>query len=240
MLLPDTPNFRDFGGHPVTGGGHVRRGHFFRSPALHGLSERDRQVLHGLDPAVILDLRGQEERAKAPNDLGPDLEPRVVSLPVEPSVGPLLRSAADEDRLTGPRAEEIMQSAYRGYAETHFDRFAEALRLICVPRAAPVVFHCSAGKDRTGFLTLLILSGLGVAPDAIRLDFLETNARLVPKPDVLADLPEVARDAVLGVRSSYLDAAIRALTKRGAYPDALTHVLGANAARSFRAWAVAD
>ena len=238
--MPDTPNFRDFGGHPATGGGHVRRGHFFRSPALHGLSVRDAQALQALDPAVILDLRGQDERTKAPNSLGAELESRVVSLPVEPSVGPQLRSAADEGRLTGPRAEEIMQSAYRGYVETHFDRFAEALKLICVPCEGPVVFHCSAGKDRTGFLTLLILSGLSVAPQTVLRDFLETNARLVPKPGVMADLPDAARDAVLGVRSSYLDAAVTALTERGAYPDALTHVLGADAARLFRAWAIAD
>lgn len=238
MPLPDTPNFRDFGGHALADGRRVRRGHFFRSASLHAVSERDRAALRRLDPALILDLRGVGEREAAPARLGAALEGRIVSLPIEPGVGPLLRCAQAEGRLTAALAKEVMAAAYRGYAGAHFPQFCAALRHVCVPRDRPVVVHCSAGKDRTGFLVLLILAGLGVGEAAIRADYLETNARLRPGGDALSNVPQDVRDAVRGVRPGYLDAAIAALTARQAYPDTLAQALLPEEAHAFRAWAV--
>ena len=73
---------------------------------------------------------------------------------------------------------------------------------------------------------------------AILADFLESNSRMHAAPGALADLPDDAQAAVLGVRKAYLDAAIGALAARGAYPDALTPTLGAEAAATFRDWAL--
>ena len=236
-VLPDTPNFRDFGGHATVDGRRVRTGHFFRSPSLHALSERDADALRRLDPALILDLRGVAERAAAPVQLE-GLGDRIASLSVEPGVGPRLNRAQSDGRLTGALAEEIMADAYRGYAGAHYEQFARALQLVCVPRDRPVVFHCSAGKDRTGFLTLLILSGLGVPQEAIRADYLETNARLAHHDGALhGHAPEV-RQAVLEVRETYLEAAIAALDTRGAFPDALSQVLPPAQSDTFRSWAL--
>lgn len=236
-VLPDTPNFRDFGGHATIDGRHVRTGHFFRSPSLHTLSERDADALRRLDPAIILDLRGVAERAAAPVQLV-GFEDRIASLPVEPGVGPRLSRAQSDGRLTATLAEEIMADAYRGYAGAHYEQFARAVRLVCVPRDRPVVFHCSAGKDRTGFLTLLILSGLGVPKEAIRADYLETNVRLSAHNNALPGHPQEVRQAVLEVRETYLDAAIAALEARDAFPDALWQILPVAQARSFRSWAL--
>ena len=235
--LPDTPNFRDFGGKATADGGMVRSGHFFRSPALDALSERDLAALQALDPEIILDLRGVEERARAPNRLSETLSARIHSVPVEPSVGPRIRRAMTEGRLTGAVAEDIMAEAYRGFVETSFDRFTEALRIICRPRKGPVVFHCTAGKDRTGFLAYLILSALGVSRDVILADYLASNARWRPAPAALSGLPEDAQAAIVEVRPSYLDAAINALSDSNATPDTLSQVLGVQSHRSFVDWA---
>ena len=235
--LPDTPNFRDFGGKLTAEGRIVRSGHFFRSPALDSLSDRDLAALRSLDPEVILDLRGVDERATAPNRLDKVLGSRIHSVPVEPSVGPKIRNAAAEGRLTGSLAESIMAEAYRGFVETHYQRFTEALRIICVPRRSPVVFHCTAGKDRTGFLAYLILSALGVSREAIYADYLATNTYVREIPAALAAVPEDAQAAILQVRPSYLDAAVTAMSGNVASPDALTEALGLQSKRSFAAWA---
>lgn len=212
--LPDTPNFRDLGGIATRPGTRIRTGLFFRSPALHDLSTRDTQALMELDPAAIIDFRGAEEAAAHATELPNTLAGRRISLPVEPRVAGHLRAALAKRALTVEVAEMLMGDAYRGYVEDHITTFEAFLRTLQNCAGRPVVFHCTAGKDRTGFAAALVLGTLGADREAIEADYLRTNGLWAPRRELVALVPRPARPAVFGVQSAYLDAALLPLEQR--------------------------
>ncbi|MEV4198756.1 tyrosine-protein phosphatase [Micromonospora globbae] len=223
--LVGAPNARDLGGLVGADGRRVRTGRLIRTPALGRLTDDDLTVLGKLAPACVIDLRDASEIAVAPADrlVG---EPRTVHLPVHDPEHPVftyvsavllghdLTAYAELARQGTPAA---MAAIYRWFVTGESARagFAEAVRLAARPENLPLVYHCSAGKDRTGWLTVILLTALGVDEEAIRAEYLRNNAlteslravlleamrRRQPELDVEAVLP------VLEVRPEYLDAA---------------------------------
>ena len=218
--LPDTPNFRDLGGIATPAGARTRTGLFFRSPALHDLSDRDADALAKLDPAAVIDFRGTAEAAAHASNLPGTLADRRVSLPVEPQIAQHLRTALARGVLTAEVAETLMRDAYRSYAEEHIATFKTFLRMLSDCAGRPVVFHCTAGKDRTGFAAALVLGALGVDRQAIEADYLRTNDLWTPRRELMAMVPGSARPAVFGVQSAYLHAGLSALDRRYGSIDA--------------------
>ena len=107
---------------------------------------------------------------------------------------------------------QIMIDGYRAYVSAHAGVYARFLRLLA-ESDAPVVFHCSAGKDRTGFGAALLLAALGVPKAGIEADFLRTNDDWQPPADIGERVPESYRRALLGVEIAYLDAAFEVLDR---------------------------
>ncbi|WP_422735940.1 tyrosine-protein phosphatase [Micromonospora sp. WMMD729] len=222
--LVGAPNARDLGGLVGAGGRRVRAGQLIRTPALGRLTDEDLPVLAKLGPACVLDLRDGTEIDVAPPDRLAG-EPRVAHLPVHDPEHPVFTYVSavllghDLDayaELARQGTAGAMAEIYRWFVtgESARRNFGAAVRLAADPANLPLVYHCSAGKDRTGWLTVVLLTALGVDEEAIRADYLRNNALTESLRAVLVEAlrrrqPALDVDAVrpvLEVRAGYLDA----------------------------------
>ena len=103
-----------------------------------------------------------------------------------------------------------MRDSYRGYVEHNTPRF-RALFAHLLEDRAPLVIHCTAGKDRTGFACALILHTLGVADDVIAEDYLLTNRFYRRDPSASSDLPDEVRQVLGTVQPTFLAAAFQTI-----------------------------
>ena len=152
-------NFRDLGGYAGAGGLPVRWRRLFRSDHLAGLTPKDAQQFQRLGVTRVFDFRGEQERAAVPYEL-----PGVTqhALTIEPTVVQRMKDLLDAgEAITPERTVALMQQTYRGFVHDNADRFAELFAHLLADDA-PLVFHCTAGKDRTGFAAALILLALDV------------------------------------------------------------------------------
>jgi protein-tyrosine phosphatase len=232
-LLHGMPNFRDLGGAPAGPGRRVRRGLLFRAPAPRALDAQDMDRLAALRPGVIIDLRGRAEAAERPSELPATLDIRHAPHPVEPRTRAFIEQIAGRAPLLPAHAHEAMMRSYRGYVLDFGDTFAGAVRTAVESAAEgrPAIFHCTAGKDRTGLTAALILSLLGAPHDHVLEDYLETNALWRPDPQLTGHVDEAARSAMFSVHRDYLDAAMETLAASHGGPAAFAaEALGGEAA----------
>src|SRR3954447_15174182 len=208
LNLAGASNFRDLGGYPAGGGRRVRWRQIFRSNHLGHLTEADIELLRPLRLKSAFDFRGTEERAAAMCGIE---EIAVHSLPIEPTVVAALRARqANGAPLTSADALDVMRDSYRNYVR-HSTASFRALFAHLLEDRAPLVIHCSAGKDRTGFACALILHALGVRDDLIAEDYLLTN-RFYRRDPVSSDLPDDVRQVLGSVEASFLAAAFDAIS----------------------------
>ena len=162
LVFDAVVNFRDLGGLP-TPDGPVRRGVVYRSGTLHMSGEDDAAGLDRLGIRTVIDLRTDEERVRWPSH-GAWRPERVVH-------APLLRStwAARGLTATGVDPAEFLADRYLEMFNDSAGMLARCMDVLADAARHPVVFHCAAGKDRTGVLAAMILSIVGV-DDAIIAD----------------------------------------------------------------------
>jgi protein-tyrosine phosphatase len=225
--MPDAParhldlqgasNFRDLGGYSARDGRSLRWRRMFRSNHLGHLTAADVDIVRGLGVRSAFDFRGIEERAGAACGLQ---EIVVHSLPIEPTVVAALRAELVAGRLTAPLARDIMCESYRNYVRHNTHSF-RALFEHLVQDRAPLVIHCTAGKDRTGFACALILHALDVPDEVIAADYLLTNRFYRRDPASATDLPDDVREAIGTVDASFLAAGFDAV--RAEYGDLETY-----------------
>ncbi len=215
-------NFRSLGGLPAAGGRRIRPHAIMRADRLVGLSDDDWRALGRAGLATICDLRSDAERAEHPNAAPPHLSLCEMhcdirnDLRADPA---LARLMLDEPNARG--AERVMIEIYRRFP-SYMGGTLTAIVDRVLEGGAPLLVHCSAGKDRTGFVVAMLLHALGVPEPLIREDYLasrrwpgaETHrASLESRLGTLiaADELGAAVDAVLDVRDVYLDAALGAV-----------------------------
>ena len=213
LNLQGASNFRDLGGYRTVDGRSVRWRQLFRSNHLGHLTETDVAIVRGLKLRSAFDFRGIEERKAAICALE---EVEVHSLPIEPTVVATLRARLAAGSLSAAVALEIMRESYRDYVRNNTLRF-RALFAHLLDDRAPLVIHCTAGKDRTGFACALMLHTLGVPDDVIAEDYLLTNRFYRRDPASASDLPDDVRQAIGCVEASFLAAAHDAI--RADYGD---------------------
>jgi protein-tyrosine phosphatase len=212
--LAGASNFRDLGGYPGHDGRKVRWRQIFRSNHLGHLTEADIGVLRGLGLKNAFDFRGSQERGAAICAIE---KIAVHSLPIEPTVVAALRARlAGGGPLSSADALEAMRDSYRNYVQHNTPRF-RSLFAHLLEAPAPLVIHCTAGKDRTGFACALILRTLGVAEDVIAEDYLLTNRYYRRDPSAGSDLPDDVKQVLGSVDVSFLAAAFDAI--RADYGD---------------------
>ncbi|KYG99906.1 tyrosine-protein phosphatase [Bradyrhizobium sp. DOA1] len=207
LALQGASNFRDLGGYPTADGRTTRWRHIFRSNHLGQLTAADIEIVRALGVRSAFDFRGREERAAGICVVN---EITVHSLPIEPTVVAALRTELAKGTLTAPVALELMRESYRNYVRHNTDSFRSLFGHLLEDHA-PLVIHCTAGKDRTGFASALILHALGVPDDVIAEDYLLTNQHYKRDATAAIDLPEDVRNAIGAVEASYLAAAFEAV-----------------------------
>ena len=216
--LAGASNFRDLGGYPARDGRTVRWRRIFRSNHLGHLTEADIEVLRGLGLKSAFDFRGTEERQPAMCRIEGIA---VHSLPIEPAVVVALRAHLDSGApLSAAETMEMMRESYRNYVRRNTPSF-RALFAHLIEDRAPLVIHCTAGKDRTGFAAALILHALGVPDDLIGEDYLLTNRYY--RRDLYAgtELPDDVVTVLTSVEASFLAASFDAV--RADYGDLATY-----------------
>ena len=209
--LRGATNVRDLGGYPGADGRCVRRGVVFRSASLAGMTPADVATLDGLGLRTVCDLRGTREAEHAPYALDRIPGVRICRLPIEPSVGASLRDLLATRDASGEDVLTVMKWAYRAYALEWSHRYRAVFALLQEEEAAPLLLHCSAGKDRTGFGAALILTALGVPQEAVREDYLASNRLWRGGARIAAGLPEEVAATLLRVHGELLDAAFEAI-----------------------------
>ena len=211
LNLAGATNFRDLGGYPGRDGRAVRWRRLFRSDHLAGLTPEDRAVVCDLGVARAFDFRGVDEGAAAAYALpGVSRHP----LPIEPTVVQNVSALLQAGRtLTAADAVALMQQTYRAFAHDNAPRFAELFRHL-LEDDAPLVFHCTAGKDRTGFAAALILLALEVPRPLVMQDYLLTNELYRRTHTKQSDAPREVLDVLWRVQAEFLDAALHAVEDR--------------------------
>ena len=223
-------NVRDIGGYRVTYGREVRRGRLFRGDSLSQLTNPDLERLDELGLRTVIDFRTPGEILLS----GPDRLPygaELVQLPVSGGdLGSVYEIIASGDhelqrwQLGDGRAASFMVEINRAFVADARQReaFGAALRLMCAPGRLPLLYHCTSGKDRSGWMTAIVLTALGVPRELVLRDYLLSNdfhrtgyQKLrfdLVKTGIVAD-PELLRP-ILEQSATYLGAAFEEADRR--------------------------
>jgi protein-tyrosine phosphatase len=208
MLVTNPSNFRDLAEHAHPPG--LRPRVIYRSDHLGALDADDARQIQALGIRRVLDFRGADERLSAACAL-PDVT--VHSLAIEPTIVQKLQAMlAAGDGLTEADVVALMQETYRGFVRHNTHRFAEFFGHL-LESDEPTVFHCTAGKDRTGFAAALLLQALGVPGSQVMRDYLLTNERLAPPSAWLGHWPPHVSTVLWRVQPEFLQAAYEAVDK---------------------------
>lgn len=174
LPLDGAVNFRDLGGYQTADGRRLRWGRVFRSDSLAELSAADLAQLAGLGLHTVCDLRGEPEREHKPNQtLGAAITTHAIGF--MPQGGDALLADARGGSAGPAEIERRVQDIYRSFVVEQSASFARLLQLIAEPDALPLVYHCTSGRDRTGFATAMLLSALGVPQVVIEADYELSN-----------------------------------------------------------------
>lgn len=165
-MLEGAFNFRDLGGLPLAGGGRLREGRLYRSDTLQALTAADVDLLVGrLGLRTVVDLRlAAEVEGEGRGLLAGRPEVRFVDAPLAMA------------RTEGIAPERVLEHLYEECLQS--DSLPRAVERIAAHADAPTLFHCAAGKDRTGIVAALVLALAGVEREAIVADYLRSAAAM--------------------------------------------------------------
>ncbi|MEU8134836.1 tyrosine-protein phosphatase [Streptodolium elevatio] len=237
-----TANFRDLGGYRTYDGEKTRSGVLYRSEALNKVTPNGVAQMAALKLKGIVDFRTAAEIAAN----GPDKYPAgVPNTNLAVSDGGLMTTlyavitsgdpVKQEQILGNGRAAQLMVDMYRTFVDDPAIRAQFAATAKGVANGTVSLYHCSAGKDRAGWMTAILLTAVGVPTGTVNQDYLLSNQYLKPGNDALKQQllasgrmqnPSLL-DPLLGVDQRYLDAARAAIDARyGSFGKYLTDGLG--------------
>lgn len=195
-------NVRDLGGLPTVDGRTVRRGQVFRADGAHRLQGDDLTAARALGLRTVIDLRTDDEVARGafPHEQYPVAWHHV----------PVLRRMWSEDELVaGGSAADFLRDRYLDMLVHGGDSVARAVELVAGD--TPALFHCAAGKDRTGVVAAVILGLLEVPHDEIAADYHASAAAMGAFVDWLTLEYPQALDAMTSQPPEYLEAPAEAM-----------------------------
>ena len=210
-LLHGAPNARDLGGLPTMDGRKVRTGLLLRSGELAGITDADAQTLSQYPLRTVIDFRTDLEREQKPDRVlagvryihCPIVQQAAAGLTREEQADPYGAVVAHAKTMAG-KERAFMCELYRGLVTREFsvDHYRQFFALLLAQTDGALLYHCTAGKDRVGVGTMLLLTALGVDWPVIVENYLITNARMAASTDCLLtavkdyDLTEAERDVI--------------------------------------------
>jgi protein-tyrosine phosphatase len=164
VQLDAVHNFRDLGGYPARDGRVTRWRQLYRADGLYRLGDADLEVVRALGLRTVIDLRTSEElieRGTFPHQ----------AIEVVFTHHPVIDTTWDLHEHVDKSAHDFLVWAYRDMLRVGSGTLGRAITDLAAPGALPAVFHCAAGKDRTGVLAALLLSALGVPRNVVLADY---------------------------------------------------------------------
>ena len=211
FYLESQPNFRDLGGFPTADGRKIKHGLLFRSGDLHSWTDDDLIKLENLKIATIIDFRSDREREYRPDSVISSVK-SIMNLVIPD----LSREQATVYLSTNNALglETLLVDVYRTMVNDNQKEYKEFFNILAHTRHLPILFHCAAGKDRTGLASLFLLAALGVDMKHILEDYYSTNihnleysSKIIDKIHEMGFNGELMRP-MLEVREEYLNAAL--------------------------------
>lgn len=238
LPLKGANNLRDLGGYETKCGRTVKRGLIYRSGHLHRLTDADLVQLTRLGISEITDFRGPSEVLDEPDRMVPEVNYTFLPVDIAGSdlrekVGRVIRGSLDMD------LSAYMKDVYCQFVENYTGVFSRWMKNLARNHGSlPQIFHCTAGKDRTGFAAAILLTALGVPEKQVVDDYLKTNLytrrqmektiRRVNRLSLNRGAGEVLRP-LLGADENYLQKAFDTVTSRwGNFESYFLNSLGLN------------
>ena len=231
-------NFRDLGGYKTSDGKTVKWGLIYRSDKLSELSSEDEFYLDRLGLTRIVDFRSIKEREAAPDRVAPASSIAIQHVPIKVTGADfdLIKSKIESGDLREDELSELLVQANRELVEQYTLIYRAWIQSILEDNGLPMAFHCTAGKDRTGFGAAIVLLALGVPKETVMADYLATNTYTAEQIEKTVSIVKWASlfqaDAealrpILGVEERFLNEAFLAIDEHyGSVDNYLTEGLG--------------
>lgn len=228
-------NFRDLGGYKTTDNHSVKWGKLYRSGTFSNTSRADLVAIQKLNLSTLIDFRSAVEKQEEPNVLPDPVEFRVVEIPTlddgnKAMVGDVMQRI-ESGNFDGFDPNQFMLEANIQFASKFTPQFTEFIHTIVDAKGSPVAWHCSAGKDRTGFSSAILLRILGVPQSTVIADYMlskkyalagrknEIRMLRLFKGDEAADKLTI----IMGVEESWLQAAFDEIDRQWGNFDNYVH-----------------
>lgn len=197
-------NFRDLGGFYGAGGKRVAWGKFFRTDGMGRLTDEDLAYLATIPVKTIVDFRTTEEDTYSPDRIPPSVA-TVLRLPIAPGY---MNPAETRNLEDYESTDAFMLHMYRDLAldAEIAARYREFFARVQAVEDVPLIFHCSAGKDRTGVAAAFILTALGVDRETVFSDYEISNTYLRDKYAHIEEAKPYLR-GLFTVKKAFLDEA---------------------------------
>jgi protein-tyrosine phosphatase len=220
--IKSVPNLRDLGGYQTGDGYTVASGLLYRSNQLHHISPGDMKLISGLNLKYVYDLRTYDEMHSRPEELPPTVSHVWLDVLADsPQAGPAMLEklmadpAQANEVLGGGKAAEGFAQSYREFISLPSAQreYRKLFLSVADRKMLPALFHCTTGKDRTGWAAAAFLTLLGVPEDQVYEDYLRSNDYILPLYQKVIDgavaqgIEEEIPLSILGVKREYLDAA---------------------------------
>ena len=212
-------NLRD-----VAIGTKMKKNLLFRCAKMSSLNTEDIMKIEKLNPYAIIDFRDPKEINKAPDNLSKKLLKKYISLPISAST---LNRMVVQKKIEGDYKltyEKVMEDSYKLYLNNHKHIWKEFINILLNSNSTPVIFHCSAGKDRTGIASYIIQKLLNNSIKLIYENYLLSNKLLSStaataeqttsskKDDLM--VTKVMLETLGKVQKSYLNSAINEIEEK--------------------------
>jgi protein-tyrosine phosphatase len=180
VRLAGAPNFRDIGGFEVAPGLRVRRGRIFRSQLLADVTGQDLAAIRRLEIGAVLDLRDADERHRR-NRWPREMTIQAIQVdapgPVNGVRAAQLKRCLQDPAFEEARARALVISMYRDMPQVYAPHLAALFEWLAESSRPPLLIHCEAGKDRTGFVCAVLLLAMGVPLESVLAEYLLSRGR---------------------------------------------------------------
>lgn len=175
-------NFRDLGGYLAADGRSVRWGRLFRSGHLAGMTRKDQALFNSLGLRLVVDFRSVAEREHQPDKLPKDAHLKMMQLSIldegNATMNREIRWRIEKKEYRDFDVRDLMRDAYRQFSTDFTSEYRQFFHALLGADGEPVLWHCTAGKDRTGYAAAVLLQLLGVDWETIMQDYLLSKAHV--------------------------------------------------------------